>query len=89
MTKPKGKTPSLLVQSTGKPSAYTCKRKTDCSRCKEVIIKGEECFRIPKQELGYTSQKLYCSSCFGLIIAQTKDDLLMLEKLLNEQNGGA
>ena len=84
MTKPKGKTPSLLTQTTGKPTIHTCKRKTVCSRCNEDIVAGNRLFKIPKLKSGFTAQKPYCLKCFGLILAQTKEDLLTLEKTLNE-----
>jgi ferredoxin len=85
MTKPKGKTPSLLTQSTGKPIPYECRRRTSCNRCKEVISLGEKCFQIPKSNSGFTSPKTYCLNCFGQILGQTKSELLELEKMLNDQ----
>ncbi len=87
MPTPKGKTPSLLTQSTGKPSVYTCKRKTACSRCQEDILNGEKCFKIPKYSSGFTSQKPYCLKCFKLIIVPTQKDLLILEKTLSGLDG--
>jgi hypothetical protein len=82
MAKPRGKTPTLLSQSTGKPSVYLCKRKTKCSRCKEIINSGDDCFRIPKQVSGFTNKKTCCIVCFRLIINQTKDDLVDIETAL-------
>lgn len=82
MTKPKGKTPSLLAQSTGKPVAHICQRRTTCKRCHNSIISGAKCFKIPKLNSGFSTPVIYCLDCFRLIIEQTKTDLLELEKLL-------
>jgi hypothetical protein len=85
MTKPKGKTPSLLTQTTGKPILYECKRRTLCARCKKNISHGEKCFQIPKLNSGFTSLKLYCLRCFGLILEQTSSEIIELERILNDQ----
>lgn len=82
MTKPKGKTPSLLTQSTGKPVVHICQRRTTCKRCCNSIISGEKCFKIPKLNSGFSTPVIYCLDCFRLIIVQTKTDLSALEKLL-------
>ncbi|MCK5017141.1 MAG: hypothetical protein KAS32_08710 [Candidatus Peribacteraceae bacterium] len=84
MKKPKGKTPSLLTQSTGRPVVHECQRQTSCNRCKKIIITREKCFKIPKLVSGFSSPKIYCIKCFSLIIEQTKSELLELEKILNE-----
>jgi hypothetical protein len=83
MTKPKGKTPSLLTQATGKPIAHICQRKTTCKRCNDNIITGKKCFKIPKLRSGFSSPVIYCPNCFRLIIEQTKSELIELEKLLD------
>lgn len=84
MGKPKGKTPSLLAQSTGKPSVHSYNRKTTCCRCKESIASGIKCFQIPKAQSGFTSQKPHCLGCFRQILEKTKSDILELETSLNE-----
>jgi hypothetical protein len=85
MTKPKGKTPSLLAQSTGKPILHECKRRTSCNRCKRIISHGEKCFQIPKSNSGFTSLKPYCLKCFGLILEQTSSEIIDLERILTDQ----
>jgi len=77
--KPKGKTPSLLSMSTGKPTLYTCKKKMKCSRCKNEITMGQNCFQIPKMSAGFSSKKPFCIVCTDLIIKQTKTEIHQLE----------
>ena len=83
MNKPKGKTPSLLSQSTGMPSDHVYGRKTDCTRCKKAILKDEPCFQIPKVQSGFTTKKPFCLECFDSIINQTKEELSVLDDKLN------
>ena len=85
MTKPKGKTPSLLTQGTGKPTVYKCVRKTKCTRCKEGILAGSNAFKIPKVVNGFTNKRPYCLECFQLILIQTQKDISELENVLNEK----
>ena len=80
--KPKGKTPSLLSMSTGKPILYVCKKKTTCSRCKDPITMGQSCFQIPKMVAGFSSKKMFCVECTNLIIEQTKIEIHQLENEL-------
>lgn len=83
MAKPKGKTPSLLTQSTGKPVADTAQKKCKCNRCKGDILMGEKYFKIPKVESGFSNKKSCCINCFRDILEQTKADLSALGKELN------
>lgn len=83
MTKPKGKTPSLLSQSTGKPFADVLKKKSKCNRCKRDLLLGDRCFKIPKMESGFSNKKPYCLDCFRDILDQTKMELSEIEKSLN------
>ena len=80
---PKGKTPTLLSQSTGKPFSDICKRKTVCTRCKESITMGMKHFKIPKLQNGFIHDKPFCIDCTKLIIEQTKKDLREIEELLS------
>ena len=79
MAKPKGKTPSLLSMSTGKPAVHTCGKASSCDRCDETIAKGIVCFQIPKQKSGFTSRPIFCVGCTAEIVAKTKSDLLDIE----------
>ena len=82
MKKIRGKIPSLLAQSTGKPSIYNCNRKTICRRCKESIHSGAKCVKIPKLKSGFTSKEIFCLDCFRSILQQTAVELHELEEFL-------
>jgi hypothetical protein len=82
MGKPKGKTPSLISMSTGKPAVHTCGRATECDRCSHGVATGATCFHIPKMKNGFTSKPIFCLTCTADIIAQTKIDLQALEATL-------
>lgn len=76
--KKRGKTPSLITGSSGKPKKVIAKRQRSCKRCNEVIPKDEECFEIPKVGGGFRSVKTYCKLCFEEILNKTKDDIAEL-----------
>ncbi len=82
MGKPKGKTPSLISMSTGKPAVHTCGRATDCDRCGEHVATGASCFQIPKMKNGFTIKPIFCVACVADIVAQTKSDVEALEATL-------
>jgi len=44
----RGKTPSLISGSSGKPSISEAKRRRNCNRCECNIKMGEKLFEIPK-----------------------------------------
>jgi hypothetical protein len=80
---PKGKTPSLLSLSTGKPSIDSANNQKRCSRCKTTILKGQKYFQIPKSEAGFTKQKPFCLACFKKILDKTKKEIEELESDLD------
>lgn len=80
----KGKVPSLISGSNGKPKRITTKRKSECRRCREAIQGGEYCFEIPSASSGFRSPKRYCLGCFKDILAQSKRDLADLKSSLDE-----
>jgi len=80
MKKKRGKTPSLLTGSSGKPTKTIAQRCRSCSRCSANISKGEVCFEIPKVGGGFTNKKPFCPDCFKEILTQTKKDLSILEE---------
>ena len=82
MIKPKGKIPSLLSMSTGAPITHVCGKATPCERCNGKIVKGDQCFRIPKQKSGFTSKPLFCIDCTKMIVEKTKSDILIIEQNL-------
>ena len=80
--KPKGKTPSLISSTNGKPTPVKVQRKGKCSRCKSDIENGVNCFEIPKIGLGYKKRKRVCKICFINIIQQTEKDLTKIKNLM-------
>lgn len=77
---PKGKTPSLIGSSNGRPKKVAVIKKSTCYRCGCDILVGQECFGIPKSG-PFSNVKRYCRVCFDNIIEQTKKDLKEVEEL--------
>ena len=80
----RGKIPSLISASNGKPSITEAKRKRRCKRCDSDIIMGEKLFEIPNANAGFRDKKSFCKCCFREILDQTKKDVNKLESLLNQ-----
>lgn len=78
---PKGKTPSLIGSSLGRPSKKTCGRETPCSRCHADIPKGEDCYDIPQPKKPHSATRRFCADCFAGVLEQTRRDLTKLEAL--------
>jgi len=85
MTKPKGKTPSLLSMSRGTPEVHKCGRATPCDRCESVVATGQMCFRIPQLKNGFTGKPIFCLDCTVAIVEQTKAELSEVEKAASAQ----
>lgn len=79
--KPKGKTPSLIGSSNGRPRRVQVERKSECYRCSCDIQVGQDCFGIPKVGSGFSPIKRYCKICFQNILEQTQKDLEEVKKL--------
>ena len=79
MLKKRGKIPSLISGSSGKPVKVTAKRQRPCIRCSCDIASGSSCFEVPKVGGGFSSKKTYCKSCFKEVLEKTKEDLSSLE----------
>jgi hypothetical protein len=79
MSKPKGKTPSLLGSSLGKVEAVTAKKKCQCSRCDAELLMGDRCFDVQQPNKPFNSTRRFCATCFKNVLAQTKLDLAELE----------
>lgn len=79
MTKPKGKTPSLLSMSRGTPEVHKCGRATPCDRCESAVATGQMCFRIPQLKNGFTGKPIFCLDCTVAIVEQTKAELAEAE----------
>ena len=78
---PKGKTPSLIGSSLGRPRKETCGRETPCSRCRRGIVKGEACYDVPQPQKPHSSTRRFCAKCFENVLEKTKRDLAALEVL--------
>jgi hypothetical protein len=76
--KPKGKTPSLIGSTLGKPRKRLVGKKSPCKRCKVSIPKDTECPEIPQLGGTFSNYRPYCGGCFRLILEQTKVDLDIL-----------
>jgi len=74
MTK-RGKTPSLISGSNGKPILVCAQRKRTCKRCECSIYSGSKLFEYPKSGNGFSNRQSICLSCFKEIIDQTESDL--------------
>ena len=85
MTKPKGKTPSLLSMSRGTPEVHKCGRATDCERCEQPVATGQACFRIPQLKNGFTVRPIFCVECTLAILEQTKVQLAEVEKTVRAE----
>ncbi len=75
MKTPRGKTPSLLSGSNGRPNQVDALRARKCSRCSASITKGDVCYEIPKTNAAFASNKTVCIACFKLILDQTRKEL--------------
>lgn len=82
MSKERGKTPSLISGSNGKPSYTVTQRVSKCTRCGATINGGSRCIVIPRLGGPFTIKKRVCLKCFKTILDQTKLDLEILEKSL-------
>lgn len=71
--KPRGKTPSLIGSSNGRPKKIIVIKRSECKRCHGSIEVGQDCFGIPSGSFG--SPKRYCKTCFDNILIQTQKDL--------------
>ena len=77
----RGKTPSLITGSSGKPSSTVAQRQRECSRCGSGISMGTKLYTIPKLGSGFSQKKPYCKNCFDEILVQTQKDLDELKML--------
>ena len=77
----KGLTPSLIGSGLGRPHKKTCGRETPCSRCRERIAKGENCYDVPQPKKPHSSTRRFCAQCFEDVLEQTEHDLEKLKGL--------
>ncbi len=82
MTKkiPKGRVPSLIGVTNGRPARVEVLRRSECYRCEDVLVAGIACIAIP--QLGsFTTKRRACEACYQAILKQTSDDLEELRQI--------
>lgn len=77
---PRGKTPSLIGGSLGRPKQAVAKKLCRCSRCKEEILQHQRCYDIPQPGKPFSATRRFCSQCLALVLTQTRQDLQTLEE---------
>lgn len=78
---PKGKTPSLIGSSLGRPTKAEAGKRCECSRCGGEIVKGEICFDVPQPTKPHSATRRFCRECFSGVLEQTRKDLSELGAL--------
>lgn len=73
--KPRGQTPSLIGSTLGRPRPRLVRAKSHCKRCGAALVKGTQCYEIPRLGGTFSNYRPYCDSCFGSILEQTRRDL--------------
>lgn len=90
--KPRGKTPSLIGASLGRPGVAEVQRKSTCARCGSSVSREDLCFEIPKSG-AFTTRLRFCVACYRNILLQTQGDLDQLkeefERLSTAYGGGS
>lgn len=78
---PKGKTPSLISGSNGRPKRVPVERKSACGRCAEDLLAGTQCIVIPQIGGAFTKPKRYCDGCYKDVLEQTTKDFEEIKQL--------
>jgi len=78
---PKGKTPSLIGSSLGRPRSAIAGRSSPCSRCDADIAMGDKCYDVPQPQKKFASTRRFCLACYRAVLEQTRRDLADVEKL--------
>ena len=73
--KSKGRTPSLIGSTLGKPRRVSVERVSKCKRCSAQIEAGQNCVAIPKLGGSFSALNRYCEDCYKNIIKKTQEDL--------------
>ena len=81
----RGKVPSLLSGSNGKPRKTVADRSRTCKRCGASIGAGSTLYEIPKTTSGFSNKESVCLTCFDEIIRQTQMDLDLLRDELQTE----
>jgi len=78
---PRGKTPSLIGSTNGRPHTATVQRLCACVRCGQGLVAGTTCFEIPR--LGrFVKNRRHCRDCYDKILNKTQEDLAELRAIL-------
>lgn len=77
----KGKTPSLIGASLGRPKAAVAGKRSSCSRCDASVSMGQKCYDVPQPSKPFSSTRRFCKGCFAAVLAQTQQDLAELASL--------
>ena len=80
-TKPKGRVPSLIGSTNGRPRRVPVRKKSECSRCHQPWVAGVTCIEIPKLGGAYSSSRRVCDTCFQAILRKTGEDLEALHSI--------
>ena len=73
--KPRGRVPSLIGSTSGKPKRVLVQRQSKCYRCHAVLVKGQTCIEIPKPKEAFSTSKRVCDECYQEIWKRTFEDL--------------
>ena len=79
--KPKGRVPSLIGGTNGRPVRVGVSRRSACYRCEEDLPAGTACIAIPKLGGAFANKRRVCDACYQAILKQTTDDLKELRQL--------
>lgn len=78
---PKGRVPSLIGSTNGRPVREEVLRSSKCYRCNDEIVAGSSCIAIPQLGSGFASRRRVCNTCYQAILKQTLDDLEELREI--------
>lgn len=83
MTKktPKGRVPSLIGGTNGRPARIAVQRLSECYRCNDALPAGTSCVAIPQLGGAFANKRRVCDACYQAILKQTSEDLEELRKL--------
>lgn len=78
---PKGKTPSLIGSTLGRPKRADVKGSSRCARCGATMAAGAAGYEIPKLGGAFNRPRRYCEGCYARILDQTEKDLQTLRQI--------
>ena len=78
---PKGRVPSLIGGTNGRPVREDVLRRSKCYRCEDELVAGTSSIAIPRLGGGFANKRRVCDACYRAILKQTSDDLEELCRL--------